>query len=148
MEHHRPFFKILREEKGRLYEIPVLIIFVLIFLAGAVPVFQKHGAQGLLYLAFIVILIGAFFGGFAWFYLKVVEPSRILRTWVQYLTGVAVDLLLGGFILGIFDGFFFVVYPDLKFGLVAGIEFGALVLFGLWHSYYQMRKNPPTLPKP
>jgi len=53
-----------------------------------------------------VILIGGFFVGFAWFYLKVVESSTGLKWWVQYLTEGDVDLLFGGFVMASLTGFF------------------------------------------
>jgi len=37
------FFKILRDERGILYEIPVLIVLLIFVLAVGVPIFKKHG---------------------------------------------------------------------------------------------------------
>jgi hypothetical protein len=140
------FFKILRDERGILYEIPVLIVFLIFVLAVGVPIFKKHGVPGLLHLALWVILIGGFFVGFAWFYLKVVESSTGLKWWVQYLTGVMVDLLFGGFVIGIFDGFLYPMFPGLQLNPLVSIEAGVLLIFSLWHSYYQLKKKSKAFP--
>jgi hypothetical protein len=139
---NRRFLKILRSERGTLYEIPLLIVILLLVLAVGVPVFHQQGITGLLRLALGVILIGALIAGFAWAYLKFIETSPSRKKMVQYLTGVMVDLLFGGFIVGIFDAFLFLVFPDLKLDIVVGIEGALLLAFSLGHSYHQMRKKP------
>lgn len=144
----RRFLKTLRNERGTLYEVPLLILFLVLVLAVGVPIFRNEGVSGLIHLALGVVLVGAIIASFAWAYLKFIETSLNLKKMVQYLTGVMVDLLFGGFIVGILDGFLFLVFPDLKFDLVVGIEGSLLLAFSLWHSYHQIRKKAKAVPPP
>jgi hypothetical protein len=125
-------------QEGTLYEIPVVFVTLVIL----VSVFLKAGWKGVL-VALAILVGGALCVGLvALIYFKVVQTSRILSWLVQFLGGCAYRTLVGGAILGILDGFLFVIRNDEKFiQAVLWPEGIILAAWCLWASGRQASAN-------
>ncbi len=139
------------DERGTLYEIPVLIIALLLVGAVAVPAVMKHGWRGLVTLIGLLLLclagIAAFVG-LVWAYNRFIAPNRVMSAVIETFFGIVLRMLAGAFFVGIFDGFFFEVYPELSVGKVMAVEGALLFALSAWHTWHSRKPKvpPPAAP--